>query len=117
MSKQELTTKIVQITCPQCGKDDLIPITKSEILTAKKNHKLIPKAIQHQEEGHILAAFIDIEGFVRRRYCFEIVKNTPRKIRETPTGKLETIFNQMIQNSRKIKQVIQNLTEIEIIEK
>jgi len=116
MIPHEPNEKLAQAICPLCGKREIISITESEIRKAKKEHKLISKAIQHTEEGHIFAIFIDIKGKVRRRYCFEIVEkshSTPKKY--TPNT-LEEIFSQMLQNSKKIKQVVQNLSDIELIE-
>jgi len=116
MIPHELNEKLAQATCPLCGKREIISITESERKKAKKEHRLISKAIQHNKEGHIFAIFVDVEGKVRRRYCFEIVKqphSTPKKY--TPNT-LKEIFSQMLQNSRKIKKVVQNLSEIELIE-
>ena len=120
MPEKQKKGRITQTRCPLCAKEESLHLTEAEILKSKQEHKLIPKAIIHQEEGHILAVFIDIEGKVRRRYCFDIVEEiTPirRKVSAQTNGNLENIFTQMIQNSRKLKQIIQNLNEIEVTHK
>ncbi len=72
--EQKTRYTIAETKCPLCGKEESIQITEPEIMKAKKDHKLIAKAIQHEVEGHILALYVDTEGKVRRRYCFEITK-------------------------------------------
>jgi len=116
MIPHEPNEKLAQATCPLCGKREIISITESERKKAKKEHKLISKAIQHNEEGHIFAIFIDIEGKVRRRYCFEIVQQTHSTPKKYTPNTLEEIFSQMLQNAKRIKKVVQNLSEIELIE-
>ena len=113
MMEQKPKYTIAETTCPLCGKEESIRITESEIIKAKKDHKLIAKAIQHEEEGHILALYTDTEGRVRRRYCFEITKKNTPISRKDATGGLEEIFAKMMQNSRKLKRLIHNLNEFE----
>jgi hypothetical protein len=114
LMEQSSKDKIAETTCPLCGKEESIRITESDITKAKKNHKLIAKAIQHEKEGHILALYADTEGIVRRRYCFEIEKKYTSKSRKYAAGSLEDIFTQMLQNSRKLKRVIHNLNEFKL---
>ncbi len=111
--EQKTRYTIAETKCPLCGKEESIQITEPEIMKAKKDHKLIAKAIQHEVEGHILALYVDTEGKVRRRYCFEITKKNTLISRKDATGGLEEIFAKMIQNSRKLKRVIHNLNEFE----
>ncbi len=112
---QESKGIIAKTTCPLCGKEESILISDSEIIRAKRDHKLIAKAIQHTEEEHILALHIDIEGRVRRRYCFDIVETEISTEKNKPLGDLEKIFTQMVHNSRKIQDVIQSLAECPLI--
>ena len=82
-------------------------LSESELSFAREQHSLITKAISHSKEGHVLTLYIDGQGIVRRKYCFEIaqnqinsfMKNIPRTI-DMP-GNLNKIFDQMIQNSMK----------------
>ncbi len=115
MMNQESKGIIAKTTCPLCGKEESILISESEISRAKQEHKLIAKAMQHAEEEHILALHIDIEGRVRRRYCFDIVETQISIEKNMPIGDLEKIFTQMVQNSRKIQDVIQSLAECPLI--
>lgn len=117
MNNNEKIIRIAQTTCPLCETKESVTITEAERLKAVQEHKLIPKAFIHTEEGHILALFIDREGKVRRRFCFDIVENNTKnitKINNQSMGSLGKIFEQMIKNSKKLKQVIHNLNEIEI---
>ena len=115
MMKQESKGIIAKTTCPLCGREESILISELEIIRAKQDHKLIAKAIQHVEEEHILALHIDIEGRVRRRFCFDIVENKISTQKNKAMGDLEKIFTQMVQNSRKIHDVIQSLADCPLI--
>ncbi|MHA1969787.1 MAG: hypothetical protein ACW964_18585 [Candidatus Hodarchaeales archaeon] len=117
MTMKQKKERITQTRCPLCAQEESVHLTEAEILKSKQEHKLIPKAFIHREEGHILALFIDIEGKVRRRFCFDIVEKITPFRRTQTTENLESIFTQMIQNSRKMKQIIHNLSEIEISQK
>lgn len=115
MMNQESKGIIAKAICPLCGKEESILISDSEIIRAKQDHKLIAKAIQHTDEEHILALHIDIDGRVRRRYCFDIVETRTPFQNKKQIGDLEKIFTQMVQNSRKIQDVIQSLAECPLI--
>ena len=91
----------VQTTCPVCGKLESVVISDSDLTQAKKEHRLISKAITHENEGHIFAMYIDQEGKVRRRYCFDIVKNDKFPLEKDVFKDLETIFSQMIEAAKK----------------
>lgn len=116
MKNHEKIMKITQTKCPLCNIKESVVLTEIEMMKSVQERKLIPKAFIHPEKGHILAIFIDREGKIRRRFCFEIVKNKSNnisKMNNPPMGSLGKIFDQMIQNSQKLKQVIHNLNEIE----
>ncbi len=103
MIQHEPNEKVAQATCPLCGKREIIVITESERKKAKKEHKLISKAIQHKEEGHIFAIFVDIEGKVRRRYCFEIVEQSHSIQKKYTQNTLDEIFSQMVLGKFRVK--------------
>jgi hypothetical protein len=98
---------VIETTCPICKKKESILVLESELTFAREQHSLITKAISHSKEGHVLTLYIDGQGIVRRKYCFEIaqnqinsfMKNIPRTI-DIPRN-LDKIFDQMIQNSMK----------------
>ncbi len=117
MQINEKITKIAQTKYPLCNKVESVVLTEKEILKSIQEHKLISKAFIHPKEGHVLALFIDREGKVRRRFCFYIVENENKNITiksNPPMENLGKIFDQMIHNSKKLKQVIHNLNEIKI---
>jgi hypothetical protein len=76
-------------------------ISLLELDQAQKNHSLITKAIPHFKDGHVLTIYIDGEGIVRRKYCFDLVQKNIIKIDEITSGKLDSIFDKMIQDSLK----------------
>lgn len=91
----------IQTTCPICGKKESILLTESELIVAREQHSLITKAISHTKEGHILTLYIDGQGIIRRKYCFDIAENKVSSLKSTFPKSLNIIFDQMIQNSKK----------------
>lgn len=89
---------VIQTICPICKKKESILLTESELDIAQKQHSLITKAISHSKEGHILTLYIDGQGIVRRKYCFEIAENS-NLLKHTSPDNLNTIFDRMFQNS------------------
>jgi len=98
---------IIETTCPICKKKESIILSESELNFANDQHSLITKAIAHSKEGHVLTLYIDGQGVVRRKYCFEIAENQIDSIMNTihrnldMPRNLDKIFDQMIQNSMK----------------
>ena len=92
---------IIETSCPICGKKESILLTESELNTAVEQHSLITKAISHSKEGHILTLYIDGQGIVRRKYCFDIAENKVSAFNFTFPENLDKIFDQMIQDSMK----------------
>ncbi|MFX0013628.1 MAG: hypothetical protein ACFFB2_10805 [Promethearchaeota archaeon] len=92
---------IIQTTCPICGKKESIFVTESELSIAQEQHSLITKAMPHVKEGHILTLYIDGQGIVRRKYCFDIAESKINSLKITFPKNLGTIFDQMIQESKK----------------
>ncbi|MHA2223928.1 MAG: hypothetical protein ACXAC8_01880 [Candidatus Hodarchaeales archaeon] len=92
---------MVQTICPVCSKDESILLTESELNFAREQHSLITKAISHSEEGHILTLYIDGQGIVRRKYCFDIAENKISSFEGTFPKELDSIFDRMIKNSIK----------------
>ncbi|MFX0050998.1 MAG: hypothetical protein ACFFAJ_01325 [Candidatus Hodarchaeota archaeon] len=90
---------VIQTNCPACGKTESIILTESELKVAKEQHSLLTRAISHAKEGHVLTLYIDGEGIVRRKYCFEIAENNRIKFRGSFSKDLKSIFKQMIHNS------------------
>ena len=90
---------MIQTNCPLCGERETIFLSKDELDYARSNHALITKAISHTDKGHVLTLYIDGEGIVRRKYCFEIAekKELNRNI-HLPT-RLDLIFDQMLKDS------------------
>lgn len=93
--------RIIQANCPICGKIDTIVVTESELKFAREHHSLLTKAISHVKEGHVLTLYIDGEGIVRRKYCFDIAKNKPNLFKGSFTKDLDSIFERMIHDSKK----------------
>jgi len=94
-------TKKIKTTCPICEKNETIIISLLELDHAQKNHSLITKAIPHSKDGHVLTIYIDGEGIVRRKYCFDLVQRNFIRIDEITSGKLDSVFNKMLQDSLK----------------
>jgi hypothetical protein len=92
---------VIQTTCPICGQNESIFISESELVNAREQHSLITKAISHSKEGHILTLYIDGQGIVRRKYCFDIAENKENLLRDSLPNNLGEIFSQMIQESKK----------------
>jgi hypothetical protein len=94
-------TKKIKTTCPICEKKETILISLLELDRAQKNHSLITKAIPHFKDGHVLTIYIDGEGIVRRKYCFDLVQNNIIKIDEISSRNLDSVFDKMLQDSLK----------------
>ncbi|MFX0137196.1 MAG: hypothetical protein ACFFDN_26385 [Candidatus Hodarchaeota archaeon] len=92
---------VIQTNCPACGKRESIILTESELKVAREQHTLVTKAISHAKEGHVLTLYIDGEGIVRRKYCFEIAENKSIMFRGSFSKDLDSIFKQMIHDSMK----------------
>lgn len=92
-------TKLIKTTCPICEKIETITIPLRELKQAQKNHALITKAIPHTENGHVLTVYIDGEGIVRRKYCFDLIQNNIIRIEDLALGNLDSIFDKMLRNS------------------
>jgi len=92
---------VIQINCPVCGRKDSIIVTKSELWQARENHSLITKAISHSDEGHVLTLYIDGEGIIRRKYCFQIAEKKMKLLKGSISKNLDSIFEKMIQESKK----------------
>ena len=92
---------IIQATCPICGKKESILLSEDELKNAREQHSLITKAVSHSKEGHVLTLYIDGQGIVRRKYCFEMAENQIKSLENKNLGNLDTIFEQMLQNSMK----------------
>ena len=91
--------KEITITCPICGKCEIIAVTESELFQARKNHTLFTKAVSHAKDGHVLTFYIDGEGIVRRKYCFDLVQKNFVKLEASNPKKLGSLFAKMIKNS------------------
>ncbi|MFX1285430.1 MAG: hypothetical protein ACFFB5_17430 [Promethearchaeota archaeon] len=94
---------VIETTCPICGKNESILVTASELNIAREQHSLITKALTHLKEGHILTLYIDGQGIVRRKYCFDIAEHKANSFKGSLPKKLNLIFDQMIQESKKQK--------------
>ncbi len=97
----EEQTKHITTTCPICGKKESILLSEDELRNAREQHSLITKAVSHSKEGHVLTLYIDGQGIVRRKYCFEMAENQIKSLENKNPGKLDIIFEQMLQNSMK----------------
>ncbi|MFX0122322.1 MAG: hypothetical protein ACFFAE_01705 [Candidatus Hodarchaeota archaeon] len=100
MTSLQAQKTLIQTTCPICGKRESIFVSESELIIAREQHSLITKAMSHSKEGHILTLYIDGQGIVRRKYCFDIAENRSNSVKSLPNS-LGAIFNQMIQESKK----------------
>lgn len=92
---------VIQVKCPACGKKEIIIVTEVELEYAKKNHALITKAVAHTQDGHVLTLYIDGQGIVRRKYCFDIAQSKLNLFTTTLPQNLDSIFEQMIQDALK----------------
>ncbi|MFX1516041.1 MAG: hypothetical protein ACFFC6_07025 [Promethearchaeota archaeon] len=92
---------VIQTTCPICGKKESIFVSESELINAREQHSLITKAMSHTKEGHILTLYIDGQGIVRRKYCFDIAENKENLVKNSLPNNLGVIFDQMLQESKK----------------
>ncbi len=90
---------LVQVQCPSCGKKESILITVAELNDACTQHSLITKAISHSTDGHVLTIYIDGQGIVRRKYCFDIAKNDMKLSKRSLSTDLSSIFCQMFEDS------------------
>ncbi|MHA2112100.1 MAG: hypothetical protein ACW98W_11520 [Candidatus Hodarchaeales archaeon] len=91
--------KEITITCPICDKREIIAVTVSELHQARENHTLFTKAVSHAKDGHVLTFYIDGEGIVRRKYCFDLVQKNFVKLEESNPKKLGSLFAKMLENS------------------
>ena len=91
--------KEIKIICPICGKCDIIQVTEAELTRARENHTLFTKAVSHAKDGHVLTFYIDGEGIVRRKYCFDLVQKSIVKIDLQDTKNLNSLFTKMLENS------------------
>lgn len=92
---------VIQVKCPACGKKETIIVTEVELEYAKNKHALITKAVAHTKDGHVLTLYIDGQGIVRRKYCFEIAKKKLNSFTNVLPENLDSIFEQMIQDAMK----------------
>ncbi|MFW9825662.1 MAG: hypothetical protein ACFFE4_22160 [Candidatus Thorarchaeota archaeon] len=99
MSIVESQKTIIQANCPICGRKDYIIISETELEFAREQHSLITKAVSHPKEGHVLTLYIDGEGIVRRKYCFEIAEEKLKAMENRLPKNLNSIFEKMIQDS------------------
>ncbi|MHA1978090.1 MAG: hypothetical protein ACW98F_00480 [Candidatus Hodarchaeales archaeon] len=95
----EEPTKKITTKCPICGKCESITINLLELEEARSNHSLLTKAIPHAKDGHVLTLYIDGEGVVRRKYCFDLVRKNLINVDKLPPGKLDNLFEKMINDS------------------
>ena len=91
--------KEITITCPICDKREVIAVTVSELHQARENHTLFTKAVSHAKDGHVLTFYIDGEGIVRRKYCFDLVQKNFVKLEGSNPKKLCSLFAKMLENS------------------
>lgn len=91
--------KEITITCPICDKREIISVTESELRQARENHSLFTKAVSHAKDGHVLTFYIDGEGIVRRKYCFDLVQKNFVKLEGTNSKNLSSVFAKMLENS------------------
>ncbi len=99
----EEQTKYITTTCPICGKYESITINLTELEQARNDHSLLTKAISHAKNGHVLTLYIDGDGQVRRKYCFDLVRKNLIKMDKFAPGKLDNLFEKMIKNSMRQK--------------
>ena len=99
----EEQTKRIETSCPICGKCESITINLVELEHARNNHSLITKAVSHAKDGHVLTLYIDGDGMVRRKYCFDLVRKNLINVDKLPLGKLDNLFDKMIKDSMRSK--------------
>ncbi len=99
----EEQTKQISATCPICGKRESITVNMHELEQARLNHSLLTKAISHAKNGHVLTLYIDGEGIVRRKYCFDLVRKKIINIDKLNPGQLDNLFEKMIKDSMRQK--------------
>jgi hypothetical protein len=92
---------VIEVKCPACGKKETIMVTEEELEYAKKEHALITKAVAHTQDGHVLTLYIDGQGIIRRKYCFDIAKNKFNLFTNSLSRDLDSIFEQMLQDAMK----------------
>ncbi|MFW9778484.1 MAG: hypothetical protein ACFFE8_06475 [Candidatus Heimdallarchaeota archaeon] len=92
---------IIQVKCMACGKKETIVITEKELEYAKKEHALITKAVAHTQAGHVLTLYIDGQGIVRRKYCFDIAESKLNLFTNSLSKDLDSIFEQMLKDAMK----------------
>lgn len=63
-----LSSKIIQVTCPNCGAREALEITEKDIERASQSMGLVTKTLDHGT--HILLLYLDTDGNVRRENVF-----------------------------------------------
>jgi len=63
-----LSSKIVSVTCPECGAKEALEITENDIERASQSMGLVTKTLDHGT--HILLLYLDTNGNVRRENVF-----------------------------------------------
>lgn len=102
---------VIQVKCPACGKKETIMVTEVELEYAKMKHALITKAVAHTKDGHVLTLYIDGQGIVRRKYCFDIAKKKLNHFTNILPENLDSIFEQMIQDAMKTNSAMMDVKE------
>ena len=93
--------KLITTICPICGKNEIVRLTTEELTRARNELTLITKAISHSKNGHVLTLYIDGEGIVRRKYCFDLVQDDKLGYKSFKTDQLDSVFDKMIKDSLK----------------
>ncbi|NHJ02260.1 MAG: hypothetical protein EAX86_09000 [Candidatus Heimdallarchaeota archaeon] len=91
----------ITVSCPLCGESETISLDEVELELAREQHSLITKALSHSKAGHVLTLYIDGQGIVRRKYCFEIAENHFNVFPSSLPNNLSSLFQRMIQDSMK----------------
>ena len=91
----------ITVSCPLCGESETISLDEGELELAREQHSLITKAIAHSKAGHVLTLYIDGQGIVRRKYCFEIAENSFNVLPNSIPDSLSSLFQRMLQDSLK----------------
>ncbi|MCK5588198.1 MAG: hypothetical protein KAI34_05705, partial [Candidatus Lokiarchaeota archaeon] len=63
-----LSSKIVSVTCPECGAKEALEISENDIERASQSMGLVTKTLDHGT--HILLLYLDTNGNVRRENVF-----------------------------------------------
>lgn len=63
-----LSSKIIQVTCPNCGTREALEITEKDIERASQSMGLVTKTLDHGT--HILLLYLDTDGNIRRENVF-----------------------------------------------